>query len=578
MSLVPPTVWTLRSPDASTVEDLKNSDLGRDLPPLLLHLLALRGHSSGEAGTFLAPRLADLGDPFQLPQMQEAVARIFRAIDAQESVILYGDYDVDGVTSITLMTRVLEAYGLDARAFLPLRMGEGYGLSLEGLARCFDLHGKPGLLIALDCGTSATDEAAWLKEQGVDCIIVDHHEIPSTLPECVALVNPKVQGKEGVYTYLCTVGLVFKLSHALLKTRRLSEFDLRKHLDLVAMGTVADLVPLCAENRVLVRRGLEVLAETSNIGLQALKHITGLNGFVQAHHIGYRLGPRLNAAGRLDTAQTSLDLLLCEASAEAREYAELLDLHNRERQEVENLVQREAQAMLEANPALAAGECIILGARGWHPGVVGIVASRLMRDHHRPVLMLAFDQGGMGKGSGRSVPGISLVAALEACRPLLEKGGGHPMAVGVSVLESNLAAFREAMIEAVRTQIQSDELAPKLHIDAEIRLEDLEPAFLDAYTQMEPFGMGNPEPVFLCRNVDPGLPGQILKERHWKILLRQGGATRPAMWFNAPLASPPQAPWDVVLKIQRHEWRGQLSWQVMVCEARAAEKPGMRAG
>ncbi len=575
MSSVPASVWTLQPPDAAILGALSGSPLGRELPPLILHLLAQRGlDTEAAARSFLAPRLSGLGDPFVLPAMQEAVARIFRAIDEKEPVILYGDYDVDGVTSISLLTHTLRAYGLDPKAYLPLRMEEGYGLSLDGLARCFERHGKPGLLIALDCGTGAVAEAAWLQSQGVDCVIVDHHEPPATLPSCVALVNPKLEGEGSCHTYFCTVGLVFKLAHALLKTRRVEGFDLRDHLDLVAMGTVADLVPLKDENRALVRKGLEVLAETRCLGLQALKAITGLNGFIQAHHIGFRLGPRLNAAGRLDTAQTSLDLLLCQEEGEAREYAELLDLHNRERQEVENAVQREAQAMLTANPELSAGECMVLGSRGWHPGVVGIVASRLMRDHHRPVVMLAFDGHGMGKGSGRSVPGISLVAALDACRPLLEKGGGHPMAVGVSIREENLAAFREAMVAAVRAQVRSDELAPRLHIDAEIRLSDLEPGFLDAYTRMEPFGMGNAEPVFLCRQVEPGLPGQVLKEKHWKLLLRQGAEARPAMWFNAPVNHAPPPPWDVVLKIQRHEWRGQLSWQLMICDVRTSELRG----
>lgn len=569
---VPRPLWTLQEPDAAKVQSLTDSRLGREMPPLLLRLLAHRGLEAEETVRgFLQPRLSELADPFLLPHMREAVERIFLAVEKKESVLLYGDYDVDGVTSITLLTLTLRAYGLKPLSFLPLRMEEGYGLSLDGLARCIERHGKPDLLIALDCGTGSVKEADWLRAQGVDCIIVDHHEPTPVKPDCVALVNPKLNGLDAPFTYLCTVGLVFKLAHALLKTRRAPGFDLKEHLDLVAMGTVADLVPLKEENRALVRKGLERLAETRCIGLRALKDITGLDGFVQAHHIGFRLGPRLNAAGRLDTAQTALDLLLCEDPQEANEYAELLDLHNRERQEVELTVQREALAMLNGDPSLAAGECIVLGSRGWHPGVVGIVASRIMRDHHRPALMLAFDHHGMGKGSGRSVPGISLVSALDSCRHLLEKGGGHPMAVGVSLVEENLAAFRQAMTDAVRSQVQSDELAPKMHLDAEIRLADLEPRFLDGYTHMEPFGMGNPEPVFLCRRVQPDLPGQVLKEKHWKITLRQGRDARPAMWFNAPLKDAPPPPWDVAMKVQRHVWRGQMTWQLMICEVRSAE-------
>jgi single-stranded-DNA-specific exonuclease len=524
----------------------------------------------GQLQAFLQPRLAELGDPYVLPQMQAAVDRILQAVERGEKVVLYGDYDVDGVTSLTLMTLTLRAYGLKPLTFLPLRMEEGYGLSLDGLVRCFEEHGRPGLLIALDCGTVSVAEAAWLKAEEVDCIIVDHHDPGPALPDCVALVNPKLNGE---LTYFCTVGLVFKLAHALLKARRVEGFDLREHLDLVALGTVADLVPLKDENRMLVRKGLEKLAATRRTGLCALKQIAGLDGFIQAHHIGFRLGPRLNAAGRLDTAQTSLDLLLCEDAAEARECAELLDAHNRERQEVEMVAQREAQAMMDSEPGLRETSCIVLGSRSWHQGVVGIVASRLMRDHHRPTLLVAFGEDGNGKGSGRSVTGISLVAALDQCRDLLMKGGGHPMAVGVSLREENLAAFRLAMSAAVEAQIQGDELQPRLHLAAEIRLADLTPEFLEGLTQMEPFGMGNPEPVFLCRNMEPLLPGQVLKEKHWKITLRQGGLSRQAMWFSAPIQETPPPPWDVALKVQRHVWRGQESWQLMICEVRAAGGP-----
>jgi single-stranded-DNA-specific exonuclease len=570
-AITPLTRWIIQEPDPEKLSKLCSGVWGACLPPLMQRLLAQRGFINvTEAQDYLEPRLAGLGDPFLLPDMTAAVERIFQAVDKKESVILYGDYDVDGVTSLTLMTLVLRAYGLKPECFLPLRMEEGYGLSRDGLARCFEEHGKPGLLLALDCGTGSVAEVAWMNEQGVDCVIVDHHEPGESRPDCVALVNPKLTGEQ---TYFCTVGLVFKLAHALLKTRRLEDFDLRDHLDLVAMGTVADMVPLRDENRKLVRKGLERLSDTPRPGLRALKTIAGLDGFIQSHHIGFRLGPRLNAAGRLDTAQTALDLLLCEDAQDGRDCAELLDAHNRERQEVEATAQREAEAMMQADPSLADAPMIILGSRAWHPGVVGIVASRIMRDYHRPAIMLAFDENGMGKGSGRSVPGISLVDALNACRPLIEKGGGHAMAAGVSLREENLDAFRKAMQDAVLSQIVTgDELTPTLSLDAEIRLSDLEPDFLSHYTRMEPFGMGNPEPVFICRGVEPLLPGQIIKERHWKLLLRQDGETRPAMWFAAPLQDPPKPPWDIALKVQRHIWRGQESWQLMISEARTSEK------
>jgi single-stranded-DNA-specific exonuclease len=569
ISSAPRHAWVLQEPDAASHQALAATELGQMLGPLAVRLLALRHFTEETAArTFLEPRLADLGDPFVLPGMTEAVARIFQAVENKEKVTLYGDYDVDGVTSLTLITITLRAYGLDPHCFLPHRVEEGYGLSRDGLARCFEEHGKPDLLIAMDCGTGSVAEVAWLKEQGVDCIIVDHHEPGVERPDAVALVNPKLGN---ALTYLCTAGLAFKLAHALLKTQKIPGFDLREHLDLVALGTVADLVPLTEENRVLVNKGLERLSVTRRMGLCALKTVAGLDGFVQTQHIGFRLGPRLNAAGRLDTAQTALDLLLCEDSQDARDCAALLDAHNRERQEVENTVQKEASAMLEADATLSEGACIVLGSRTWHSGVVGIVASRIMRDFHRPTILVAFDDEGHGRGSGRSVPGISLVDALNSCRHLLVKGGGHAMAVGISIEEENFAIFRSAMGAAVTAQIQGRELEATLGIDAEVVLADLAPPFLRHYCAMEPFGMGNQEPVFIARGVMPQLPGTIIKERHWKLLLRQGTEMRPAMWFNAPVNDPPAAPWDVAFKVQRHIWRGQESWQLMISEVRTAE-------
>ncbi len=558
--------WTLRQPDEALLRSLAGSGTGASLLPLTQQLLALR--LGGErVEDFLEPRLAALGDPFLLPGMDAAARRIVKAVETNESVILYGDYDVDGITSLALLTILLRAYGLQPGTFLPRRMEEGYGLSLEGLERCFDELGKPGLLVALDCGTCSVAEVAWLGAQGVDCVIVDHHEAGATLPECVALVNPKLSGGHGEF---CTAGLVFKLLHALLKLRRIPDFDLREQLDLVAMGTVADLVPLRGENRILVKKGLEKIASTRRIGLRALKAAAGLDGHIEAQHIGFRLGPRLNASGRLAHAQASLDLLLSDDPGEAEACAALLNDLNRERQEVEGRAHLEARAEILANPSLAQAACIVLGSRSWHPGVVGIVASRLMRDFHRPAVVLAFDENGSGKGSGRSIPGVSLVEALDECRHLLLRGGGHAMAAGVGLEEKNLAAFREAMHVSVTRQIGSGALRAQVECDAECGLADFGRRFFSELLRLEPFGMGNAEPVFLVRRVEPVLPGQILKEKHWKIMLRQGGSPMPAMWFNAPLADIPPPPWDTALKLQRQFWRGTESWTLLIQAVRSA--------
>lgn len=572
-SLPPPALWLLKEPAPEQLLALQ----GSPLPPIVQRLLALRNvGATDKAEAFLNPRLSSLTDPFNIPGMDAAVTRILEAVTKNQNIVLYGDYDVDGVTSLTLLTLTLRAYGLDPCNFLPTRMDEGYGLSHEGLARCFEEHGPPDLLIALDCGTGSVAEVEWLCQQGVDCVIVDHHEPGVKHPPCISLVNPKITGEND---YFCTVGLVFKLAHALLKRQRPQQFDLREHLDLVALGTVADLVPLHEENRILVHRGLERLSATPRPGLRALKFISGMDGHVQTQHISFRLGPRLNAVGRLETAQTALDLLLCDNPTDARLHAQHLDTSNRERQEIEASAQREAVAMIEANPQLLDGPALIIGSRNWHPGVVGIVASRLMRDHHRPTIVIAFDEDGMGKGSGRSVPGISLVDALHACRPLIEKGGGHAMAAGVSLREENLDAFRDAMGAAIRSQIVGDELVPKVHIDAEVQFSDLTPEFLSSYARLEPYGMGNPEPIFLARNVFPDLPGNVIKEKHWKLILSQGGEIRSAMWFNAEWSNPPAAPWDVIFKLQRQVWRGVESWQLMINDVRSSDDapmPGRR--
>lgn len=563
--------WILRQPDDTLLRELSGSASGVKLLPLTLRLLAQRlGKEAMDA--FLDPRLAALGDPFALPGMAAAARRIIEAVEKKEHVVLYGDYDVDGITSLAQLTVLLRAYDLQPRAFLPHRVDEGYGLSRDGLARCFEEFGKPALLVALDCGTCSVAEVEWLGAQGVDCVIVDHHEPGGSLPVCVALVNPKLPGATGEF---CTAGLVFKLLHALLKLQPISGFDLREQLDLAAMGTVADLVPLRGENRIIVKKGLEKIASTRRIGLRALKSAAGLDGHIEAHHIGFRLGPRLNASGRLDHAQASLDLLLCDDAAEAEGYASLLNELNRERQEVENHAHVEARAEILANPALAQASCIVLGSRSWHPGVVGIVASRLMRDFHRPAVVVAIDESGTGKGSGRSIPGVSLVEALDECRHLLLRGGGHAMAAGVTLEEKNLGAFREAMHLSVARQLGTGTLQARVECDAECSLADFGRRFFGELLRLEPFGMGNPEPVFLLRNVDPVLPGQVLKEKHWKLRLRQGTIPMPAMWFNAPLTDAPPPPWDMAVRLQRQFWRGTESWTLLIQAVRSADSAAL---
>ncbi|MGV3661851.1 MAG: single-stranded-DNA-specific exonuclease RecJ [Prosthecobacter sp.] len=540
------------------------------LSPLMAHLLTQRGVATvDQARDFLVPKLASLGDPTVLPEMKTAVERLLKAVDEKQRVVLYGDYDVDGVTSMALMHLILKAYGLETHLFLPTRMEEGYGLSHDGIAKCYEQFGKPDMLVALDCGTTSLNEVAKLRQDGVDCVIIDHHELsPLGRPDCLALVNPKL-GKD--HHYFCTAGLVFKVSHALLKARMIKEYDLKDTLDLVALGTVADLVPLVDENRLLVRRGLEALAQTPRHGLRALKQIAGVEGLVQTHHVGFRLGPRLNAAGRLDTAATALSLLLSSDPAEGAELAALLEAHNKDRQSVEQQVHLEAEAMLSTIGDIEKVSAIVLGSRKWHPGVIGIVASRISRMCHRPTILVSFDENGIGKGSGRSIPGFSLVEAIDICRAHLLGGGGHAMAAGISVEEGRLESFREAFSAAAREALSKEAMTPLLELDAEVRLRDLSLNFLESYKLLEPFGQKNPEPLFLCRRVTPRLPGRLMKEKHLRIMLTQDGTSMEARWFNAPIGRLPPAPWDVAMRVQRGWFRGVEQWQLTLEAVRTAE-------
>jgi single-stranded-DNA-specific exonuclease len=561
-----PPRWLVK-PDAEGAAELA-AETG--LPSLLTHLLAQRGITTAEkARDFLVPKLATLGDPRLLPGMPAAVERMLKAVDEKQKVVLYGDYDVDGVTSMALLHLVLKAYGLETKLFLPSRMEEGYGLSMDGLAKCFELFGKPDLLIALDCGTTSLNETAWLAEQGVDCVIVDHHELsPLGKPKCLAMVNPKL-GEE--WHYFCTAGLVFKVSHALLKTRPAPNFDLKETLDLVALGTVADLVPLVSENRLLVRRGLEALGQTQRLGLRALKQLAGVDGLVQTHHVSFRLGPRLNAAGRLDTAAKALELLLAPEMETAAELANLLEAQNKDRQNVEQAVHAEAETMLGTLGDLDDLSAIVLGSRNWHPGVIGIVASRISRLCHRPTILVSFGEDGVGKGSGRSIPGFSLVEAIEVCHEHLLGGGGHAMAAGISVEESKFDSFRVAFSAAARQALSDEAMTPLLELDAEVKLKDLTLSFLENYKLMEPFGQKNPEPLFFCRRVMPKLPGRSIKGKHLRLMLTQDGAGMDSVWFNAPIGKLPPAPWDVAMRLQRSFFRGQEQWQVTLDSVRASE-------
>jgi single-stranded-DNA-specific exonuclease len=520
------------------------------VPPPIAQVLLNRGYRDAEAArAFLRPQLRQLRDPFELPGMAAAVERI----RAGGRTVIYGDYDVDGITASALLTRVLRAAGLRVSNFLPHRMDEGYGLSADGIARCLREH-KPELILAVDCGTSSVSEISKLKSRGVDVIVLDHHEPPAELPQCV-LVNPKLHP---AHTPLASVGVAFKLAHALLKRDRQLDIDLREHLDLVALGTLADLVPLTGENRILARAGLERMPATTKTGVRALMEVAAVGRPVTPYHVGFRLGPRLNAAGRLGDAMAALELLLTDDEPRARRLAELLDAHNAERQQIEERIVAEAVAMAAERPS---DRVLVLANQRWHTGVIGIVASRLVQQFHRPTVIIGAD----GKGSCRSIAGFSMVGALAACADLLERYGGHEMAAGFSVTAGNVEALRRRLNERAADL----DLQRRLHVDAVVRLRELDEEFFRALDALEPCGPDNPTPLFAATGLRLRGEPRVLKERHLKFYLTDGETTAEAIWWGGAGQELP-AELDVAFVAEQHVFGDVETARLVVRDVRPA--------
>jgi len=566
--------WTVLPSQPSVETELAAA---LNVSPLLARILVQRGHGAPEqAKRFLEPRLRDLGDPFALPSMRDAAARLWRAIEQGERIVIYGDYDVDGVTSTALLVRVLRAFAATVSYFLPRRMDEGYGLTSDGIERCL-AEARPQLLLAVDCGTTAAREIAELQRHGVEVIVLDHHSASEQVPRCL-LINPKVTTGPGSHVahhptyHLATVGLAFKLAHAFLKLGRemgkagVTEFDLKRFLDLVAVGTVADVVPLDGENRIFVRAGLDQIERTNWTGLRALKDIARVPDRLNPHHIGFQIGPRLNAMGRLSDALLSLELLLTEDAARARELAETLDRCNRERQEIEQRTFEEALEMLgELDPDQ---RTIVLANDGWHIGVIGIVAARLMREFYRPTVIIGFDGNGSGKGSCRSIEGFPIVDGLRQCASYLERFGGHPAAAGLGIAAENVVPFRERLETVAREMIAQEDLQPTVKVCAELPLRAIGRRLMDELQLLEPVGSGNPPPVFSARGLRLRTKPQTVGRGHLKLWLTDGELTFEGIKFAVGGWQPNSDRVDVAFTPQWSEFQGEWAIQLKLVDVK----------
>jgi single-stranded-DNA-specific exonuclease len=538
-------------------------------PPLIARLLLNRGMvGEEEVSAFLSPTLDRLHSPFGLPGLEEAAARLAAAVRRRETLAVYGDYDADGLTATALLTQFFQELGCPCLPYIPNRLTEGYGLNRAALGK---LARECRLVVTVDCGVSDGEEVAWAKAQGMEVIVTDHHELPPEPPPALAVVNPKAGGEAYPFPFLAGVGVALLLALGVrarlrdegwFKSR--PEPNLAAYLDLVALGTGADVVPLVGENRILVRQGLKTLEETRRPGLLALKEAAGLNGrTVTLRDLVFRLAPRLNAAGRLGQARGALELLLATDLAQARVQARVLNELNRTRQALEEEVLREAQDLIRRR-GLDRRPVMVLGKEGWHPGVLGIAAARLAEEFHRPVALVSLADG-VGKASARSIEGFHLFQGLCHCRRHLLKFGGHEAAAGFSVAADHLEALQTALEEAFLAQLGSTPPRPVLKVDAQVRLPELDQDFYHHLELLRPFGPGNPEPVFVARGVEC-LSSRVVGERHLRLHLAQEGVVREAIAFDQGNLHPLSGPLEIAFSTRFSSFNGTLTPEVRLLD------------
>jgi len=530
-----------------------------------------------EIDQFLQPRLADLTDPFSLPGLEKAVDLILTHIEQGSSILVYGDYDVDGVTSTALMIQVLSGLGAMAIPFLPHRIEDGYGLGVETLHRCVENY-HPNLIITVDCGTSSVEAVKEAARLGIDVIVTDHHEPAAEgIADACAIVNPKLGGGPDDVRMLAGVGVAFKVCHGLIKKARQQKMeaaetlDLKSFMGLVAVGTVADIVPLLKENRILVYHGLQLLNKIQSIGLRALIETAGITGPVDTYHIGFMIGPRINAAGRLGNAEAALELVLTEQEPRAKILAQQLDDASRKRLEIEDRIVREACEDLDARFDAAKDFGLVVAHENWHAGVIGIVASRIASRYNRPVAVIGIDSDGVGRGSCRSIPGFDLLAHLSQCSSMLRRYGGHAMAAGLEVDQDRIAEFSTQFNEVCAATLREGDQRRQLKVDAWIDSVDINDHLYHDQNRLRPFGHSNPLPVWAVRNVTPKFAPRVIGGKHLKLIFPMGGRDREAIGFGMGDREIPNGPLDIAFNLILNRYNGQEYLQMHLQDFRAAQ-------
>ena len=546
-------------------KELKEFMQKYNLNELLARVLLNKGITKKEdIDLFMSPTRKDFHDPFLMPDMEIAVDKILKAIDNNEKIIIYGDYDADGITSITVLKSFLEERGLEVDSYIPNRLDEGYGLNKEAIKKIFDDGHR--LMITVDCGISGIDEVDYANSLGMEVLITDHHEPVQTLPKALAVVDAKRKDNEYPFNQLAGVGVVFKLIQAISIKLNLDEKEYLKYLDIVCIGTISDIVPLVDENRVIAKLGLKLVNQTRNIGLKALLEVVGFKD-IDSGAISFGVAPRINACGRMGHEQIALDLFLAKDYDTAKKLAIKLNEYNTERQSIEKRIFDEAKEKIENEEKDNA--CIIVGGEGWHHGIIGIVASKVTDMYFKPSILICFEKD-IGKGSGRSIPGFDLHEALMNCSTELEKFGGHAMAVGVTVSRDKFDEFKEKLEEYAK-QCDIDKLVPIINIDSEIQLKNIDIDSVKSLKMLEPFGEANKTPLFLFKNLKINSIRALSEGKHLKLTLKEDNFMINAIGFNMGDLSEKYLlddKVDVVGSLEINSFNGNESIQIVMKDLR----------
>ena len=566
----PASVWTEGEADPAAIERIRHE---LALHPAVARLLVRRGLAEpDEARRFLHPSLDDLHDPSLLTDLERGVDRLLETVASRERIVVHGDYDVDGVSATVMLRRALTLLGGEVDHYIPQRLTDGYGLLPRTVER---LHaGGARVIVSVDCGIRSAQAAARARELGVDLIITDHHEPGAALPEALAVINPRRADCTYPDKHLAGAGVAFKLVQALCRRSGRTGW-LPAFAKLAAIGTLADAVPLRGENRVIARVGLDCLTAGPNaVGLQALLDASGLSGRrVESEDVAFRVAPRINAAGRMRSAELAARLLLANGprqAATARKLAEELDTENSRRRAEEAAIAAEAQRAVEADPLVAHARLLVVWGRGWHRGVIGIVASKLVEAFARPAIVLSVD-GARAHGSGRSVPGFDLLGALEHCSELFTRFGGHRQAAGMELPADRLPELRRRLGAYARRRLGSDDLVRRLEIDGTLPLTDIRPPLVEGLRSLEPFGAGNPRPVFRAERVEVVDGPRTMKEQHLRMTVRQGTARfRAVAWRAADRArffETHRSGLQLAFSVFENTYQGHTSTELAVADA-----------